>query len=251
MTTFLAALQLTLTAARRMVWSRQTMVSLLLLVMVGLACVAWSLRGDRPPSDFLNQVLLPLYIAFLLPMSCLGYATVGVAGDREEGTLVYLLATPLPRPLIYTAKYIAALVLTLIWTLGGLYVLGQAAGPAGREAVAVAWPAVLLATLAYVSLFQLFGALFRRATIVALGYALFLEVFLGNMPGIVKRAAITFYTQCLLFDAAAPLGVSSSGPHNAAIFQPIAADTAQTVLIGIAIGLFLLGAAVFTRREYH
>jgi hypothetical protein len=55
----------------------------------------------------------------------------------------------------------------------------------------------------------------------------------------------------MLFDAAAPLGVSSSGPHNAAIFQPIAADTAQTVLIGIAIGLFLLGAAVFTRREYH
>jgi ABC-2 type transport system permease protein len=250
MTMLLAVFQLMLTAARRMVWSRQTMVSFLLLALVGLGCIAWSLRGERMPSDFLLQVLLPMYIAFLLPMSCLGYATVGIAGDREEGTLVYVLSTPLPRPLIYAAKYAAALLLTLVWTIGGLWLLGYAAGPAGRAAVAVAWPAALLATLAYVSLFQWFGAMFRRATIVALGYALFLEVFLGNMPGIIKRIAITFYTQCILFEAAAPFGISGSGPHSTAIFQPISASTAQTILIALSIGLFVLGAAVFTRREY-
>jgi ABC-2 type transport system permease protein len=250
MSTFLATVQLMLTAARRMLWSRQTMVSLLLLALVSLGCIAWSLRGERTAADFLRQVLLPLYVAFLLPMSCLGYATVGIAGDREEGTLVYLLSTPLPRPLIYAAKFAAALLLTLIWTMGGLWLMGRAAGPAGREAVAVAWPAALLATLAYVSLFQAFGAMFRRATIVALGYALFLEVFLGNMPGIIKRIAITFYTQCLLFDAAAPLGIGPSGPHSTAIFQPVAAPAAQTILVALSVGLLLCGAAVFSRREY-
>ncbi len=250
MKTVYATVQLALTAARRMLWSRQTMVNFLLLVMVGLACVGWSLRGDRPPAAFLHQVLLPLYVAFLLPMFCLCYATVGIAGDREEGTLVYLLATPLPRPLIYLAKYAAAFALTMVWTLGGLFLLGRAAGPAGRDAVGIAWPVALLATLAYVSLFQLFGAIFRRATIVALGYALFLEVFLGNMPGIVKRVAINFYVQCLLFDAASPLGVSASGPHNAAIFQPVTAGTAQLVLIAATVLLFLLGGWTFSRREY-
>lgn len=250
MTTAFAVIQMMLTAVRRMIWSRQTMVSLLLLTLVSLGCIAWSLRGERDAADFLRQVLLPMYVAFLLPMSCLSFATVGIAGDREEGTLVYLLSTPLPRPLIYTAKFAAALLLALLWSLGGLWVLGAAAGPAGREAVSVAWPAALLATLAYVALFQWFGALFRRATIMALAYALFLEVFLGNMPGIIKRVAITFYTQCILFEAAAPLGVSRSGPHIETIFQPISGSTAQMVLILLSAGFFVLGAVVFSRREY-
>lgn len=242
--------QLTRVALARMLWSRQTLINLLLLSMATMACLAWSLKRERPPEDFINQVLLPIYVAFLLPISCLCYATAGIAGDREEGTLVYLLATPLPRPLIYAAKFAAALVLSLAGALGGLLLMGRAAGPAGAESVAAVWRPILLATLAYVSLFQLFGALFRRATVVALGYALFLELFLGNMPGIVKRLAITFYTQCLVFDAGARFGMAASGPHNPNIFQPVSAQTAEGVLISAAIALFLLGGWAFSKREY-
>jgi ABC-2 type transport system permease protein len=250
MTWIYAAIQLTLVSARRMIWSRQTMVNLLLLVMAALVCIAWSLRGDHSPANFINQILLPIYVAFLLPISCLCYATAGIAGDREEGTLVYLLATPLPRLLIYAAKYVSALVLTLAWTLGGLALLGQAAGPVAVEVVAVVWWPVLLATLAYVGLFQLFGALFRRATVVALGYALFLEVLVGSMPGIIKRVAVSFYAQSLIFAAASPFGVEPSGPHHPAMFLPIAAPVAVAVLITAAAGLFLLGGWTFAQREY-
>ncbi len=250
MSSLYAILHLTFLSARRMIWSRQTVLNLLLLVLATVACIAWSLREDPTPERFVAQILLPIYVAFLLPISCLCYATAGIAGDREEGTLVYLLATPLPRPLIYLAKYAAALTLTLIWTLGGLRLLGQAAGPVGAQVVAlVSWP-VLLASCAYVGLFQWFATLFSRATIVALGYALFLEVLIGSMPGIVKRLAVSFYAQILIFDATGDLGVASAGPHNPAMFLPIAASAATLVLLIATVGLFLLGGWTFSQREY-
>ena len=250
MTSVYGTVQLAWVAARRMIWSRQTMINFLLLAMAVLVCIAWSLRGEPSPVNFVNQILLPIYLAFLLPISCLCYATAGIAGDREEGTLVYLLATPLPRLAIYTAKYVAALALTLVWTQGGLALLGRAAGPPGEAVVALVWWPVLLAALAYVSLFQLFGALFRRAAVVALGYALFLEVLVGSMPGIVKRVAVSFYAQTLVFDATAGFGIGPSGPHTPAIFLPLPAATATAILATAAAGLFLLGGWTFARREY-
>ncbi len=243
-------LHLTFLSARRMIWSRQTVINLLLLILATLACIAWSLRSDPTPERFISQILLPIYVAFLLPIFCLCYATAGIAGDREEGTLVYLLATPLGRPWIYLAKYAAALALSSVWTLGGLRLMGHAAGPIGNQVVAaLGWP-MLLATWTYVGLFQWFAALFQRATIVALGYALFLEVLVGSMPGIVKRLAVSFYAQILIFDAAGDLGVEPWGPHNPAIFLPIGASTATAVLLIAATSLFLLGVWTFSQREY-
>jgi ABC-type transport system involved in multi-copper enzyme maturation permease subunit len=235
---------------RRLVKSRQTMVSLLLLAFAVLAVIAWSLRRERTALEFTEEILLPVYVSFLLPVFCLCYGTASICGDREERTLVYLLVTPLPRPLIHLAKFVAALLLTLAWTLGGMAILCRMAGPAGREPFQCFWPAALCATLAYVSLFHLFSVVFYRATIIALAYALFLETFVGNMPGIVKRLAITFYTRCLIFDAGSPLGIEPAGGQNPGLYLPVSGQTAYLVLWVLAGILFLLGTLLFSRREY-
>jgi len=226
------------------------MISLLLLCFASLAVVAWSLHRDRTVGAFTEQILLPLYVSFLLPIFCLCYAAASIAGDREDQTLAYLLVTPLPRPAVYTAKYATAMLLTSVWTLGTMAILCRLAGPAGRSAFRLFWPAVLWSTLAYVGLFHLFSAAFRRATIVALTYSLFLETFLGNMPGMVKRVAVSFYTQCLIYDAAAPLGLGPAGSHNPGLFLPVTGRTAWLVLCVLAGGLFLAGMWLFCRREY-
>jgi ABC-type transport system involved in multi-copper enzyme maturation permease subunit len=241
---------LTGVSLRRLFTSRQTVVSLLLLGFAVLVAIAWSLRRDRTPVEFVEQILLPAHISFLLPIFCLCYGAASISSDREEQTLVYLLVTPLPRPLIYCGKYSAALVLALSWTLGSMAILCQVAGSAGWGPFRHFWPAVLLATLAYVSLFHLLSAVFRRATIIALVYTLFLEVVLGNMPGIVKRVAITFYTRCLIFDAGESFGVGPAGGQNPALFLPVSGQTAWVVLCVLAVTLFLLGMWQFSRREY-
>lgn len=226
------------------------MISLLLLLLASVAVLGWQLRRERMPKDFVQQVLLTVYVPFLLPIFCLCYATAGIATEREERTLVYLLTTPLPRWLIFSAKVAAACVLSVVWTMGSLVWLAWLARGPGLRALPHVWPGLLWATVAYVALFQLFSVLFRRATIVALGYSLFLETLVGNMPGIVKRLAVSFHARCLIFDATTSLGVDASGPFAPGLFQPLAADTSRLVL-GCAIAILLAcGLVAFTTREY-
>jgi len=226
------------------------MVSLLLVCFAVLAVVAWLLHHERTVEGFTEQILLPLYVSFLLPILCLCYATASIAGDREEQTLVYALITPLPRPLVYSAKYGTALLLVMAWTLGSMAILCGLAGPAGRDAFRLFWPAVFWSTVAYVGLFHVFSVVFRRATIVALTYALFLETFLGNMPGTVKRVAVSFYTQCLIYDRGSSFGLGPAGSRNPALFLPVSGRTALAVLCVVAGVLFVAGMWLFSRREY-
>jgi len=247
---FQSCVYLTGLTLRRLLKSRQTVVSLLLLGFAVLAVIAWSLRRERTPEEFVQQILLPVHILFLLPIFCLCYGAASVSGDREEQTLVYLLVTPSPRPLIYWGKYQAALLLSLAWTMGSLAILCRVAGSAGWESLRRFWPAILLATLAYVSLFHLLSVIFRRATMIALVYTLLLETALGIMPGIVKRVTISFYTRCLVFEAGESLGIGPAGGQSPALFLPVSGQTAIVVLIAVAATFFLAGMWHFCRREY-
>lgn len=235
---------------RRLTMSRQTIISLLLLGLAALAVFAWSHRRERTAAQFIEEVLITVYISFLLPMFCLSFASPGVASDREEQTLIYLLTSPLPRPWIFSAKSGAALALSLCWTMGSLFLLCRLAGKPGIAAWQAFWPSIFAATLAYVALFQLFSVVFLRATIVALGYALFLETLVGNMPGIVKRLTVCFYARCMIFDSAVDLGIGPTGPFNPQLFQPIPASTAQILLYAACAILLLASLLIFSSREY-
>jgi ABC-type transport system involved in multi-copper enzyme maturation permease subunit len=234
----------------RLLRSRQTMVCVLLLALAALAVAGLSLHRERSTQRFVGQIVLPVYVSFLLPIFCLCFATPSIAADREDQTLVYLLATPLPRPVIFLAKYVAALALALAWTLGSWGLLTWLGGPFGRQLFRPFCPAVFWATLAYVGLFSLFSVLLRRATIVALVYALFLETFLGNVPGVIKRVAISFYTECLMLDAGAQLEPALSTGRDPALLVPISGHAAWLVLAMLS-GLFCVaGLWLFSRREY-
>jgi ABC-2 type transport system permease protein len=235
---------------RRAVRWRQTAIALMLLAFAAVAALAWSLHRPPTSQDVLQVIILPLYVSFLLPIFCLCFAAPSIAADREEQTLIYLLATGLPRPLVFVSKYAAALILSIIWTVGALGLLCSLSGPAGRALFAPLCPAVCWTAAAYVGLFHLFSVLWRRATIIALIYALFLETFVGNMPGIVKRVSISFYTQCLILDAASQLGIDPGKLRETSLFLPISAGDAWSILWILAVLLFVSGAALFSRLEY-
>lgn len=193
-------------------------------------------------------LVFSIFLSFLLPIWCLSFATEALGGEREARSLVWLLTRPLPRPMIYLAKYFGLLPWALGLNLGGFALLCLLAGPPGRLAFSLYWPAVLLGTLAFCSLFHLLGACFRRAAVVALLYSFFLETILGNMPGLMKRVSIGFYVRCLMFDAARDYGVQVDRPS---VYLPVSGATAALVLIGVTVGLLLAGMIVFAYREYQ
>lgn len=248
--TLSATLHLLNVSVRRLLFSRSTMISLVLLCFAAVAVIAWSIRRERETVDFVEQVFLTIYVSFLLPVFCLSYATAGIASEVEDRSLVYVLVTPLPRPCVFAAKSLASYLLALLWTMGGFAMLCWLAGDPGWSAFERLRHAVVWSTCAYVALFQLFSVSLKRATILALAYALFLETLIGNMPGIVKRLAVSFYTRCLVFNAMSDLPLDRSGLYDPALFLPVSTETAQVVLLAATGALIVAGALVFTFREY-
>ena len=252
--TLAACLQVFRLSLRRQFFTRQTIVMLVLLGLAVLITYLWSLPKQwhpdpRTSAELARQIVLPLYMGFLLPVICLGYASAAIADERTGETLVYLRTTNIPRPLVYLSKYAAALLLTLGMTLGGLAVLCLMSGKIGLEALGVFWTVTACATTAYVGLFLLFSAWLRRATFLALAYALMIETLTGNIPGVVKRITVSFYAKSWLYESGETLDLAPSGVALG-LFDPVSAATAQSVLTLASVGFLALGIWVFSRKEY-
>lgn len=196
---------------------------------------------------FSRGIIFTIFLSFLMPLWSLSFATQALGGDRENRVMVWLLTRPLPRSAVYLAKFVALLPWVLGLNLGGFALLCLVAGEPGRLALQLYWPAVLMGTLAFAALFHLIGAWFRRPAVVGLVYAFFLETVAGDLPGLLKRASISFYTRCLMFDAAGGLGV---GPDQPTVYAPVDGPTAWWVLAFITVALTAVGMALFARMEY-
>ncbi len=237
---------------RRLFWSLNTFMVMFPLVGAGLFIVQQRGKsiGRLSAVDafgrFSDVFVIQLFTLFLLPICALAFATTSIGGDREDRTLLFLLVRPIPRWLILFAKWSATLPLVLALIIGSFYIYCRLAGSAADGAFRLYLPAVFLMTVAYVSLFHLFAVMFRHATITALVYALFMEALLGNMPGVIKRVAISFYGRSMMYRE-----VGRSVLPEPTVFESLAVSTAAWSLGAIAIGSLLLAAVVFSRREYR
>jgi hypothetical protein len=144
----------------------------------------------------------------------------------------------------------AVLPLVLVFTLGGTWLLLALSAFGGEPGLLDAWevffPAILCSSLAYLALFHFLGVLFRHSTLIALAYVFLIEVFVGRIPGILKRISISFYSWSMVYDAGGDLGIR---PRSRVSFVPTDGDVAQQVLLGLTVVLVCLGAIHFARRE--
>jgi ABC-2 type transport system permease protein len=240
---------------RRLVWSVNTFMLLFPLagaaafVIAGRRFLRYETEGEFAQAfvRFSEWFVVPLFLLFLLPICALAYATTSIGGDREDRTLLFLLVRPVPRELILLAKLTATLPLVVAIVTASFYVYCHLAGPRLYETAFVTYlPAVVYTASAYVCLFHLFAVLFRHSTIIALVYTLFMEAFLGNMPGVIKRVAVSFYGRSMIYRLAEPGGV-----EEPLVFQSISVPAATLWLWAISIGAVVLGMVLFSRREYR
>jgi ABC-type transport system involved in multi-copper enzyme maturation permease subunit len=246
-----ACWQLFVVTLRRQLFSRQALVGIALTILCCLIVLAWSRQREPTPKKLAEQVLVPTFVAFLLPVLAICHGASVIGGEREDRTLIYLLITPIPRPFVYLTKALAALGLVTSWAAVVLTLLCLLGGAPGREMLRVFLPASLLGAAAYTSLFLLLGAVFRHGTIIALAYWFFLEVLFGSLPGIIKRISIAFYVRSVIYDAGSEQSLGPMGRISREMFLAISGDAAAIVLGLGTLALIALGALVFTRREYR
>ncbi|WP_406200923.1 ABC transporter permease [Kitasatospora sp. NBC_01560] len=158
--------------------------ALLLLV----SAIASGSSGDK--HDLAVKILGQLGLGTLLPILGLVVGTGAIATEIDDGSIVYLLAKPLPRWKIITTKLAVAVGTTWVFAavptlLAGLLLYGTADGLAVGYTVAA-----LVAGAAYSALFLLLGVVTRHAVVAGLAYALVWESLIGNFVGGARTLSI-------------------------------------------------------------
>jgi ABC-2 type transport system permease protein len=148
------------------------------LLVVGLAVLAVAF-GDDPLDQWGPPIIIGLGIAVALPVLALVIGTGVLGAEIDDGTIVHILAKPLPRREIVLSKLAVATVATAVTAGVPLYATGVLAD-SPRLGVALAVGAVVGAA-AYSALFLALSLLTRRPVLVGLVYVLVWEGLLGNL----------------------------------------------------------------------
>lgn len=249
MRSFRAFLVLLRLSFQRLLWSANTL--MVLLPILGCALFVLRRRFDKmtPPEqafEGFGTFLIFIFSSFLIPICALGVGTTAMGAEREEQTLVFLLTRPMPRWQILLAKIMASLPIGCGFVLSSFALYCWLVGPVGALAWKAFWPAMLSMTVAYLALFHFFAVAFRHPTMLALVYALFIELFVANLPGSIKQMAINYYGRSLLYSLGSVSGLKS--PRG---FEVLPTGQAYWTLISITCGCLVLAFLVFQGKEYR
>lgn len=151
-------------------------------VLVALAVVLRLTVGadDQVTVDFLSSVAL----GAMVPLFGLIVGTGVIGPEIDDGSIVYVLAKPIPRPSIILSKLVVAITATVVFATlptlaAGLIMSGTSGGVAAGFALGA-----LVASVAYSAIFLLLAVVTRHAVVYGLGYALIWESLIGGyVPG--------------------------------------------------------------------
>ncbi|GAA2811317.1 ABC transporter permease subunit [Kitasatospora sp. CM 4170] len=210
--------------------------ALLLLV----SAIASGSSGDK--HDLTVKILGQLGLGTLLPILGLVVGTGAIATEIDDGSIVYLLAKPLPRWKIVTTKL--AVAVTTTWVLSaiptllcGLMLYGTEDGLALGYTVAV-----LLAGAAYSALFLLLGVATRHAVVAGLAYALVWEALVGNFVNGARTLSIQQWGLSVAGTVAADGAITTYVALGVAVPLLLAVTAGATVLASVKLAGLTLAA---------
>ncbi len=153
----------------------------LLLGLLGalLVLVAIIFRLGNPDAAeatrFTGRLVADFGLAVLLPLVTVIVGTAAVGSELDDGTIVYLLAKPVPRWLIVLVKFVVA------WLVSSLLVavpilIGGVVGTGGDGAIGIGYAvAAVVGALEYTAVFLALSLVTSRARVVGLAYVVVWE----------------------------------------------------------------------------
>ncbi|MFI6447270.1 ABC transporter permease [Kitasatospora sp. NPDC050543] len=210
----------------------------LLLVVPALLLVisAIAAGSDGDKHDLTVKILGQLSLGTLVPILGLVVGTGAIATEIDDGSIVYLLAKPLPRWKIITTKLLVAIGTT--WAIAGIptFVAGLILYGTKDDLALGFTVGTLVAGAAYSALFLLLGVVTRHAVVAGLAYALIWESLIGNF---VQGARTLSVQQWGLSVARAVAGdgvLTADVALGAAVPLLVVVIVAATVLASVKLG---------------
>lgn len=181
-------------ALQALVGQRRGLVLLALpLLLIALAAAVRMITGE-PVSG--QGILVEVGLGIVVPVVAL-LAANGVLGPEiDDGSVVYLLSTPVSRYVVAISKWVTAAGVSVVLSAGGLAVAALAGG-LGSDWVLGSAAAGAVGALLYTSLFTAFSAATRHGMIAGLVYVLVLEGAMASLLTGVRYVSVQAITQRL------------------------------------------------------
>jgi ABC-2 type transport system permease protein len=200
------------------------------LVLVG---VTVALKLAHPEHANWPAAILGLFgFTVVLPLTALLIGTSVLGAEIDDGSIIHLLATPVPRPLVIAAKYAVAAVLTMIFAGLPELVAGLVA-VTPRQAIGL-FVGVLAGSLMYNAVFLMISVLTTRAIAFGLLYALIWEGLLGNLVPGARLLSVGQYS----------LGIANSIAHEPGLTAALSLPTA----VGMGLAVTVITLVIAARR---
>lgn len=207
---------------------------ILLAVPVLLLAVSLAARSSgNDKHDLAVSVLGQLGLGTLVPILGLIVGTGVIAHEIDDGSIVYLLAKPLPRWKITTTKLAVAVGASWVFAalpmlVAGLIIYGT------KDNLALGYTVgAMAAGAAYSALFLLLGVVTRHAVVAGLGYALVWESLVGNYVKGAKTLSIQQWG----------LSVAEAVAADGVLTATVALGLALALLVGVASIATILASA--------
>jgi ABC-2 type transport system permease protein len=174
---------------RQLLGRRRTLLLVLLAALPVLLAVAFRVAGQTDVERFTRRIFDTITLTILLPLVAILFGSGAFSAEIDDGTVVYLLAKPVPRWLVIAAKAAGAVSIAIILTgvstvLAGLIDMVPA-GSDGVSATEAQLLAVVVGSACYAVLFLALSLFTRRSLVIGIGYMLVWEGALSSiLPGI-------------------------------------------------------------------
>ena len=156
---------------------RRTILLALASALVVLVAGLYRLSSptDSEALSFTGQLLAEFGIGVVLPLVSVIVGTAAIGSEIEDGTIVYLLAKPIPRLTIVVVKLLVAWLVTCAIVVPGIWIAGVV-GTGGDPDLGSAYAvAAIVGGLEYTAIFVALSLMTSRALVVGLAYVVVWE----------------------------------------------------------------------------
>src|SRR5262245_46320299 len=175
-------------------------------VLFALAVLVRVVAGED--SAALTSVLYGVGMVLTVPLVSLVAGTGVLAPEIDDGSIVYLLAKPVPRPVIVVSKTVVAVGCVVVFGALPVALTGLFLNPSAPELGIGYGLGAMLAGVTYSALFVMLAAVTRHAVVFGLGYVLLWEGLLGSVLSGIRWFSVTQWGTAVAEKVSRDIGLS-------------------------------------------
>lgn len=167
----------------------------------------------------LQRLVIPTVVAFIAVV--IGSSALGE--EREDGTILYLASTPIPRSTLVLTKILAAWTISMVLLVPAVLVSGVIALGDRLEAGQIVWPlvGVALSALCYCAVSAWLSMTTRRPVVLGVLYILLWEGSIATFAASADRLSIAAYGRAIAVEGVVDVNAPDASAAAAVVILAI------------------------------